>query len=252
MDIDWLSKIPRLDLETIVRNCLERNSGRDAMPSHEGFYYPKSGGFQRIFDALFTPLAHKVILNEGARKIAYEEGLWEINHKYRCEVLINTAPWPGLYPALGEPAVLAEHFERLVSNSITVTLWEREHGSSAHWIYEPSLDIAHHREFYIRNFAPHSKPSGVYTETNTARVNREFPQAGVTAGSPALYEHTNEEAYPVPVIGHARAIAAIQEYYRPRKLYGLGRWGQWRYMNSDVCIKEAMEFVKNELHLSVS
>ena len=34
------------------------------------------------------------------------------------------------------------------------------------------------------------------------------------------------------------------EGFADHETYGLGRWGQWQHFNSDVCIKQAMEFAE--------
>jgi UDP-galactopyranose mutase len=38
----------------------------------------------------------------------------------------------------------------------------------------------------------------------------------------------------------------ILEFAKAYNLYGLGRWGQWQYFNTDQCIKQVLEFFKEE------
>jgi hypothetical protein len=38
----------------------------------------------------------------------------------------------------------------------------------------------------------------------------------------------------------------ILEFSKDYGLYGLGRWGQWQYFNTDQCVKQALEFFKDE------
>ena len=242
MDLDWLHKIPELNLREILKASLIRQQDRSKMPSHSNFYYPKKGGFQEIFDAIFRPVSDKCVFNEPVLKLEYNGINWIINDKYEAEYVINTAPWPFLYSALGQPTELTEYFNKIKFNSIVVALYTKEYSHNWHWLYVPDQKKPYHREFYINNFAPHSEKNGLYTETNLKRWNDTNLSSDFTN---PLYFHINEVAYPVPVIGHANAIKTILEYYRDKKLLGVGRWGQWQYLNADVCIYNVMQLVNS-------
>ena len=242
MDVDWLHKIPRLNIREILIASLKKNADTKKMPSHEGFYYPRSCGFQRIFDAIYAPLKHKVTLNEPVKRLEYCNDYWLINDTYKARTIINTAPWPSLFEPLGSPCNLRDSFQKLRWNSIVVSLWHEEYNHNWHWCYKPDLIYKDHRTFYIHNFAPHSNPHGIYTETNVKRWSDEYLR-WENLGKP-IYEYKNEYAYPIPTLGHESAIKNIQDYYNRQGLFGLGRWGQWEYLNSDVCIWEAMELIE--------
>ena len=54
--------------------------------------------------------------------------------------------------------------------SNVISLWEREpYIHDFHWKYIPSPEVEQHREFYIKNIAPHSKEGGVMTDINYKR-----------------------------------------------------------------------------------
>lgn len=232
LDIDWLHKIPRLNLQEIVRACLERQAPGGKMPSHEGFYYPKQGGFQTIFNAIARPLEQHIHLNTPAQTLEATNQGTIVNGQYQAALVINTIPWAKLkfQPAL--PIAIEQAIQQLRHNTITVSLHEQLRHPTAHWLYEPDLQLRHHRRFYIHNFAPHSQENGVYYETNQKRWQSD---------STDLYVHHNEYAYPLPTLGHQQAIAQVLSFMAARSIRGLGRWGQWQYFNSDVCIWEAMQ-----------
>ncbi len=239
MDVDWLHKIPRCNAREMLRTCLTRSSDRAKMPSHQEFFYPRHGGFQSIFDAILAPVRDRVETGTpvvSLRRLEEPGGGWVVNGEHRCRRLVNTAPWHRIHAALApaEAVQLAPFLPRLRTNSIVVSLFEQPFEHDWHWCYLADLKIAHHREFFIRNFAPHSRPAGVYTETNRRRW---------TPRPDALHEHVNDDAYPIPVLGHAGAVGALLDLCRSWRLYGLGRWGQHNYFNSDVCIHEVMQFV---------
>ena len=231
MDIDWLHKIPRLDVTEIVQGCLRRAMDRNKMPSHASFYYPRSGGFQRIFDAILSRVAKNVETGVRAVSLSGAAGNLVVNGRYRAKVVVSTVPWHEIRDSPIFDAAARASISRLRASGIAVQLHERTYSHTAHWTYVPDEGEAHHREFFINNFAPHSRRSGVFTETNIGRA---------TGDKDVLYRHLNGYAYPIPCRGWATAIDGVLRAGERIGLYGLGRWGQWRYFNSDVCIAEAM------------
>lgn len=235
LDIDWLNKIPRLNLEEIVAACQNQQAPSGKMPSHEGFYYPKQGGFQTVFDAIVHPVQEHILLNTPAENLAVSRDKIIVNDTFEAAIVINTIPWSKLNFEFA-PTQIRESIAQLQHNSITVSLHEQTKHLTAHWLYEPDLNLAHHRRFFIHNFAPHSLENGVYFETNFKRWS---------ASDNALHVHHNEYAYPIPTLGRAQAIESILSYMRDRQIFGLGRWGQWQYFNSDVCIWEAIKLFRS-------
>lgn len=230
MDIDWLSKIPAFSLREVIKAMLTGVGGN--MPSHAAFYYPKQGGFQSIFDAIKRPIDN-IATSYGIQKLSFDGNKWTINDDISAKVIINTAPWPSLIGALEYEATRADILS-LQWSSLVIDLIESEYSHNWHWLYIPDADVQHHREFFIHNFAPHSKCNGVYTECNKTRWKYHN----------SLYTSHNEYAYPVPIIGHDSTINSILRYYAKNNMYGLGRWGQWKYFNADVCISEAIKLFR--------
>ena len=235
MDIDWLSKIPRVDAAAIRASFDGRLADRSRMPSHETFFYPKEGGFQRIFDAVSASVRDKIWLDRPVTRLERRDGVWRINGDIDADIVVNTAPWSAIHAAVGGNPALDESVARLKVSGIYVSLHEETYSHDWHWRYCPDESLRYHREFFIHNFAPSSGEDGVYRETN---VKRWVPGQG------EIFATRNDAAYPIPVRGHAAAISAVREHYARQKLYGVGRWGQHSYFNSDVCIREAMLFVE--------
>lgn len=240
LDIDWLHKIPRLDVAAIARACATRTNTPDYFPSHQYFYYPKRGGFQTLFDALFEPIRSQVVLGEPAQRVERQGETLVVNGRYRARRVINTVPWHALADSPIFDTATREAVGRLTASHLVVSLHEGPSEPRTHWVYEPDETLAHHRMFFPRNFAPHSAPAGLTRETNGRRF---------VAGTDALAVAHNRYAYPVPVLGWARTIAAVLAHVEPRGVYGLGRWGQWQYFNSDVCVHEAMRLARRLGHV---
>lgn len=239
LDTDWLEKIPRVTPEVVLESCRRERSSAEHFPSHATFYYPKFGGFQRIVDSIFFYVKEKVNFQEPVLTLEKKEGFWLINKKHKAKFVINTAPWPSLFEALGPPIQIESDFQLLRANSIMVSLWEKSYSHKWHWRYLPDQDLEAHREFFIANYALESDPTGIVTETEFKRWPG--PGAEWRSGTRPIFEHRVSNAYPIPVRGHDQAIKNILAHYQAQGLFGLGRWGQWKYFNSDICILEAMK-----------
>ena len=85
----------------------------------------------------------------------------------------------------------------------------------------------HHRLLLRSNFCTGSR--GYWTETNAAR-----------SGEAANFRHRNEFAYPVNTLGKPEAIGAVLKWAAGHSIVGVGRWGKWEHMNSDVAVAEAL------------
>jgi protoporphyrinogen oxidase len=243
----WLSKIPETDLKLILKTIVEKSSNFDKkVVSHSSFYYPKQGGFQTIVDSIAKHITDRILLNTRVEKIRFDqkEQLWIVNEKFFAKKIINTIPWP----VLNIEGLPEFDFEKEMKNlevlSNVISLWEREpYEHDNHWMYIPDPDIEQHREFYIKNIAPHSKEGGVMTDINYKRwlKNDKKWKAGIP-----LAEHVNVWSYPLPTTVYKESIRKILDFTKQYNLYGLGRWGQWQYFNTDQCIKQALDFFENE------
>lgn len=242
MDIDWLYKIPRVNVKEILQYCLNKKQNKEKFPAHINFYYPKSGGFQSIVNALSVDEIKNIKFNTKVNRLHYDNDKWIINNEFVAKKVINTTPWNDLYKALGEPQNLKEDFDKIQYNKIVVSLYEKEFDIDWHWRYVPDMSRNYHREFYISNFALDSKKNGIYTETNVKRFNGDEDELF----GKALYHYETEAAYPIPVIGHSVAIKNILAHYKSQNLFGVGRWGQHQYQNADVSMFEAIKFVEEE------
>lgn len=246
LNTDWLIKIPETDVKLVLKSIIEKNSNfTEKVVSHKSFYYPKAGGFQSVFDAIKSPVADSIELNVDVKTLRYNEKsqLWIVNEKYVTKKIINTAPWTTIDIQLKDFDYKKE-LENLEYLSDVISLWEREpYSHGAHWMYIPNPDIEQHREFYICNFAPYSKPGGVMTDINRKRWVENGKQW--KAGIP-LYEHENIYSYPLPTKIYKESMKKILNFSKDYNLYGLGRWGQWQYFNTDQCIKQVLDFFENE------
>lgn len=243
MDIDWLHKIPRIEVEEILKNSLSHTQDVEKYPAHIRPYYPKSGGYGRVIEAIAADINKYIKFNTKVTKLIYDknEKVWIVNDEFKAKNIINSTPWTDLYNALGSPVEIQEQIQKIKYNKLVISLFETdENPTPYHWRYIPDLKEQHHREFFISNFALDSKNYGTFTETNADR----FDADKLTFKGRNIFNYETTAAYPLPLIGKTKAITDILEYFKPMHLYGVGRWGEHQHHNHDVCMKHAIDFVK--------
>jgi UDP-galactopyranose mutase len=55
----------------------------------------------------------------------------------------------------------------------------------------------------------------------------------------------NQYAYPVNTRRKPRLIENILDWAKSRSIIGLGRWGEWEHMNSDVAIEKSLTLAES-------
>ena len=155
----------------------------------------------------------------------------EINSEIAADYIINTIPWSEWLKFTVLPANIVQAISALKHTSISIDYASENLNSDAHWIYEPSLEIPEHRYLVRHNFINGSR--GYWKETNTKRVV-----------SKQNTIHVNQYAYPINTIDKKRNVDLINYEFKKKKIFGIGRWGRWEHMNSDVAVSEALVFAK--------
>ena len=245
LDIDWLHKIPRLEISEILKNSLLHTQDINKFPAHISPYYPISGGYGKVMEAIAKPVLSYIRTNTRVTKLSFDKTnkIWIVNNTFKAKKVITTIPWPDLFEALGRPEEIAPKISKIKYNKIVISLFEiQSNDLPYHWRYQPDLSIQHHREFFISNFAKDSKKFGVFTETN---LNRFDPKRLSFEGK-NIFNYIIPAAYPIPLIGRTKAIEEIKAYYQKMNLFGIGRWGEHLHHNQDICIKHAIEFVNDQ------
>jgi protoporphyrinogen oxidase len=221
----WLYKLPDLSFTEILRSCLARRPLGN-LPSHARFYYPKQHGYGELFLRIAGTLGHRLRLGTPVRSIDFPARV--VNGEIEAQVIINTVPWPELAHGTGLPEPIRAAMGQLQHSSIDVTYTADYQDTPAHWTYIPDESVAHHRILHRQNFLPGSK--GGWLETNSKRM------PAVVSG----FNHHNPYAYPLNTLGKPQAVERILSWARGLNIIGLGRWGEWEHMNSDIAMKKAI------------
>jgi UDP-galactopyranose mutase len=155
-----------------------------------------------------------------------------INERYEAETIVTTIPWT-IWPQVADiPVDIRRAIGTLRYTSIDVDYYPELLATEAHWVYEPDEKVAYHRVLCRPNFSPGSK--GHWTETNSRR-----------SGHCSDWRYRNEYAYPLNAHDKPAAMNLVLHWARRQSIIGLGRWGRWEYMNSDVAVSHGIAEAKN-------
>jgi protoporphyrinogen oxidase len=227
----WLHKLPDVSFRETLMSCLsEKASGM--LPAHGTFLYPNKYGYGEVWRRMGVSLGDSLKCNFKIESIDIDKK--KLNDHWEYETLISTIPWPSWKNFCNLPDSIQLDIASLKNASIDIDYYPETLPNNAHWIYEPDEEISFHRILLRSNFIKHSR--GYWTETNSKRSLVENP--GI--------RYSNEYAYPINTVNKNIAIKKILDWAQKNSIIGLGRWGTWEHMNSDVVVDQAMS-VANQL-----
>ena len=200
-----------------------------ALPAHGTFLYPKNFGYGEIWNRMGASLGDSLVTNCSVEKIDLEKRL--VNDVWAAEKIVSTIPWPLWEKYCSIPKPVLDAIRRLKNASIDINYYPESIKSKAHWIYEPDESISYHRLLLRENFLEGSR--GHWTETNSARLTTKQSN----------FKFHNDFAYPINTFTKPRDVEMILKWAELYGVIGLGRWGKWEHMNSDVAVAEALELV---------
>ena len=221
----WLDKLPDVSTDETIISCLEKKA-YGKQPGHAEFFYPKKFGYGELWRRMAERLGDKLLLNYDAGRLDADRRI--INGEFSADIIINTSPWTAFESLEGVPEYVKEAVTKLKHSSIVTEYHPEKLDTEAHWIYYPDPSLAYHRILVRQNFCPGSR--GYWTETNATRF--------VASDQ---FSYCNNFAYPLNTIEKQKAIKDVLNYFESKKIYGLGRWGEWQHYNSDAVVERAMK-----------
>jgi protoporphyrinogen oxidase len=224
----WLYKLPNVSFRETLLSCLG-GKPMGALPAHGTFLYPKKFGYGEVWRRMGEALGESLISNCEIEHIDLASRT--INSKWQAETIVSTIPWTLWSGYCDLPQEIATAISGLKNAPIDVDYHAETLDDSAHWIYEPDEAIPHHRQLLRSNFTEQGR--GYWTETN---AERSAPTDGV--------RFHNEFAYPINTRGKPEAVNSILNWALGHNIIGLGRWGRWEHMNSDIAVAEALQMAK--------
>ncbi len=225
----WMEKLPDVSLKDTLTSCLTHEA-YGALPGHSQFYYPKKYGFGELFLRMAERVKEHIHYNEPAKTMDVSQRV--VNGEYQADIIINTVPWTSFDKIEDCDPIVEELIGKLEYSSVVIEYQDKEVTTDAHWTYYPDETLDYHRILWRPNFCENSK--GYWTETNLKRYH---------AADDKFY-YINEYAYPLNTVDKPLVIGKILSALHNFGIYGLGRWGEWEHLNTDVTIEHALKFVE--------
>lgn len=233
--------------------------------------YPRDGGgYQRIYECLAehvpeVRLNQEVVeIDPSSRTVRTEDG-----HRYRWDFLVNTMPLPVLLRRIeGAPAALIEQADRLEYMSLRVELLlaGRRLDTEIQRIYAADPDIPPHKTALNHNSSQTLRERDRHAIMAEVSLSPEKP-VEVDAIAPRTIEwlcdlgildspddviwqgHVDvEHAYPVYTHQRPGIVGEIKDWLSERDIFTLGRFGEWKYINSDKCLHQGLQLGEQLRH----
>ena len=216
----WLYKLPDVSFRQTLLSCLHRKPF-GSIPAHASFLYPKRHGYGEVWKRMGEALGDRLRVSTPVESVDVERRI--VNGCLSADRIITSVPWTLWTNYPGIPEEILKKIARLSYTSIDIEYRTETLSTDAHWIYDPDERVPHHRVLCRNLFLEGSQ--GHWTETNALR-----------SGSQCDFRYRNEYAYPLNTTGKPEDIDGILRWAEGKCIHGIGRWGTWEHMNSDVAV----------------
>ncbi|HUP50031.1 MAG TPA: FAD-dependent oxidoreductase [Thermoanaerobaculia bacterium] len=264
--LEFVSRIPKPPLEDVLKSAI-------GIPT-EGylhqlyFHYPIEGGFEAMVKAFAARAKARIETGWEVASVRFADEHWHVMSKGGEErlydELVSTIPihellavWPDA------PAKAREAAGKLRYNSLinVVVGTSEDRGDPYTAIYVPDTEILFHRLSFPKAFSERSVPPGhssvmaeitanegdgiweLSDEEVTRRVIDDLKKIGFADSSKIVYRRVVRFRYGYPVydLDYRSSVTAMREAVAETGLHLLGRFAQFDYINSDVCVERALE-----------
>jgi len=262
--LEFVSRIPKPPLEDVLKSSIGIATEGYLHQLH--FYYPIEGGFESMVKAFALRVRGDVETGWEVAEVRHD-GKWRVRsatgEERSYDVLVNTLPIHELlevWPGAPEPARAAA--QRLRYNSlINVVIGSNEdRGYPYTALYVPDPEISFHRLSFPKAFSEKCVPQGsssimaeittnegdgVWELTDdavTARVIDDLVKIGFVDPATISYKRVVRFTYGYPVydLDYRKNVAEMRESVSSTGMHLLGRFAQFDYINSDVCVERAL------------
>ena len=262
IDVDWIytpGRLPVPDWRNVVKSAV--GIPTQGYLEQAKFYYPRKGGIQSLYNAALNKAQArglKVIKGEEAKEIKKTNNKWIINNHIETRKIISTIPLNELITTLNPPEHIHKLARQLDYNKVAITgIALKKKPPNHHWIYIPDKTVPFHRYAWISNYSPSNTPtpntSALITETtippSKPTSKQELQEQTIQALTHLeIIQNTNtilqaktwihKYGYPIHTKTTNKARQQILNYLEQQGITTIGRWGQWKYQNTDKIYKQ--------------
>jgi protoporphyrinogen oxidase len=269
MSLEWVDRVPRPPLRDLLKTAVGIPTEGYTHQLH--FHYPKAGGFESLPRAVASKLGPKLHTSFRVASLRPCDGGWVVvsdrGDERRYRRIVATLPIGALFAALADvPAEVSAAAGALRYNSLRVALI----GVSATdlpaytALYVPDPRSLYHRVCFNQTFSPDLVPpchSSVSCEITVSpgsdldawpderlldRVVDDLVRDGIVRRETVCYRRIHRErfAYVIYTHGYGERVRAIREHTGSRGIDLAGRFAEYRYVNTDACVRRALDLAR--------
>jgi protoporphyrinogen oxidase len=271
--LEFVSRIPKPPMEDVVKSAIGIST--EGYLHQLNFYYPVEGGFEAMVHGFAKRVKGMITTNWRVANIARYGKEWRVTSKTGEErlydTLINTIPIHELLKIWPEaPKEARAAAKKLRYNSLINVLigCSEDRGYPYTALYVPDPDISFHRLSFPKAFSERCVPSGSSSimaeitanegdgiwdlgdEQVMERVIADLVKIGFVDPKTITYKRVIRFLYGYPVydLAYRSNVTALRESVEKTGLRLLGRFAQFDYINSDVCVERALALSKELGH----
>ncbi len=271
--LEFVSRIPRPPMEDVLKSSI-------GIPTegylHQLFYsYPTEGGFEAIVKAFAQRVRGEIHSSWSVASVARDDDGWRVTSASGEErwyrELVSTLPihellrvWPEAPQGTRDSASLLR-YNSLVNICIGSST---DPGHSYTALYVPDPEIVFHRLSFPKAFGEKCVPpggssimaeittnegDGIWEMSDDALLERaigDVEKIGFVDRDTIIYKRVVRFLYGYPVydLDYRRNVTEMRESVAATGLRLLGRFAQFDYINSDVCIERALALASELQH----
>jgi protoporphyrinogen oxidase len=263
--LEFVSRIPKPPMEDVLKSSIGISTEGYLHQLH--FSYPIDGGFQTIVDAFAGRVQGRIVTDWCVGSIQRKGEEWVVvssrGEERRYRTLVSTLPFHELLKVWKDaPAEVRGYADTLRYNSlINILLGFREDRGYPHTaLYIPDPEILFHRLSFPKAFSERCVPDGssslmaeittnagdgiweMTDEAITERVIGELTRMELIDPATIVYKRAIRFLYGYPVydLDYRMNVTGMREAVARTGIHLLGRFAQFDYINSDVCVERAL------------
>jgi protoporphyrinogen oxidase len=262
---EFVERIPKPPMEDVLRSAIGISTEGYL---HQLYYsYPTEGGFEAIVRAFAERVTGEIHTSWPVASVARDGSRWRVRSVSGAErtydTLVSTLPIHELVKVWDDaPPELHEQVARLRYNSLINVLigCRSDPGHNYTALYVPDPEIVFHRLSFPKAFGEKCVPpggssimaeitsnagDGIWEMPDEALIDRaidEIERIGFVDRDSIVYRRVARFTYGYPVydLGYRKNVTQMRETVAATGLHLLGRFAQFDYINSDVCVERAL------------
>ena len=263
---EFVERIPKPPMEDVLKSSI-------GIPTegylHQLYYsYPTIGGFEAIVHGFEKRVRGPILTSWPVASVERNGESWRVvsasGEERTYDTLVSTLPIHELLKVWNDaPDAVREEAAKLRYNSLLNVLigCNTDPGHNYTALYVPDPNLLFHRLSFPKAFSDRCVPpggssimaeitsnagDGIWEMSDQALIERvigEIEQIGFVDRDAIVYTRVArfQYGYPVYDLEYRRNVTAMRNAVAATGLHLLGRFAQFDYINSDVCIERAIK-----------